>query len=109
MKLPKNFGGHNMGNMMQQMQGAMQRAQTLETELAGERITVDKGLVKATFNGTGEILKLTIDKSIVDPEDVEALEDLVVSAMKDGFNQATAMRAARVQEILPNVPDIPGL
>jgi DNA-binding YbaB/EbfC family protein len=109
MKLPKNFGGQGMGSMMQQMQGAMARAQTLETELAGERITVDKGVVKATFNGTGEILKLHIDKSIVDPDDVEALEDLVVSAMKDGFTQATDLRAARVKEILPNVPDIPGL
>lgn len=109
MKLPKNFGGQNLGSMMQQMQGAMARAQTLETELAGERISVDKGLVKATFNGTGEILKLQIDKSIVDPEDVESLEDLVVSVMKDGFTKATELRSARVQEILPNVPDIPGL
>ena len=109
MKLPKNFGGQGFGNVMQQMQGAMARAQTLETELAGERIHVDKGPVKATFTGTGELLKLSIDKSVVDPEDIEALEDLIVSAVKDGFTQATDLRANRVQEILPNVPNIPGL
>jgi DNA-binding YbaB/EbfC family protein len=109
MKLPKNFGGQGYGNMMQQMQGAMARAQNLETELAGERINVDKGPVKAVFTGTGELLKLKIDKSVVDPDDVEALEDLVVSAIKDGFTQATDLRANRVQEILPNVPNIPGL
>jgi hypothetical protein len=109
MKLPKNFGGQGYGNMMQQMQGAMARAQTLETELAAESITVDKGLVSATFTGTGEIQKIHIDKSVVDPEDIEALEDLILSVVKDGFTQATDLRAARVQEILPNVPNFPGL
>ncbi len=95
--------------MMQQMQGEMARAQTLETELAAERITVDKGLVSATFTGTGEILKIYINKSVVDPEDVEALEDLIVSVVKDGFTQATDLRASKVQEILPNVPNVPGI
>src|SRR5277367_5224345 len=99
MKLPKNFGPQGFGGMMQQMQTAMARAKTLEDELANERITVDKGPVKALFNGTGEILKVAIDPSIVDPEDVEALEDLIVSAVRDGFNQATELRNMRVQGI----------
>jgi hypothetical protein len=109
MKLPKNFGGQGMNNTMQQMKGAMARAQNLETELALEMIEVDKGPVKATFDGTGEIHKVKIDKSVVDPEDVEALEDLIVSAVKDGFHRATALRQSRLQEILPNIPNIPGL
>ncbi|AIE87075.1 YbaB/EbfC family nucleoid-associated protein [Fimbriimonas ginsengisoli] len=106
MKLPKNFGPQGFGGVMQQMKDAMARAQTLEAELANERIGVDKGPVKALFNGTGEILKLTIDKSIVDPEDVEALEDLIVSVVRDGFNAATQLRESKVQGILPNVPDL---
>lgn len=109
MKLPKNFGGQGFGGMMQQMQSAMARAQTLEAELANERIGVDKGPVKALFDGTGQLVQLKIDPSVVDPEDVEMLEDLIVGAMRDGFNTATELRNAKVQGILPNVPEIPGL
>lgn len=92
--------------MMQQAQAAMARAQNLEQELAQERIEVDKGPVKATFNGVGELLKLTIDKSVVDPEDVEALEDLITSVVRDGFAKSTELRNAKVQEIMPNVPGL---
>ncbi len=107
MKLPKNFGPKGFGGMMQEMQSAMAKARDLEDELANERMTVDKGPVKALFNGTGELLKLQIDRSIVDPDDVEALEDLIVSAVRDGFNSATQLRNARVQGILPSLPDLP--
>lgn len=109
MKLPKNFGGQGFGGMMKQMQDAMAQAQTLEQDLAAIRIAVDKGPVKAIFSGTGEIQKISIDKSVVDPEDIEALEDLIVTAVREGFTQATEMRNAKVQAIMPNVPNIPGL
>lgn len=104
MKLPKNFGGQGFSGMMKQAQDAMARAQTLEEELAREQIEIDKGPVKATFTGTAEIVKLSIDPSVVDPDDVEALEDLILSAVRDGFNQATEMRNKRVQAIMPNIP-----
>lgn len=106
MKLPKGFGGQGFSGMMQQAQQAMARAQDLEKELENERLEIDKGPVKATFSGTGELLKLRIDKSVVDPEDVEALEDLVTSAIRDGFTQATEARNARVQQIMPNIPGL---
>lgn len=106
MKLPKGFGGQGFSGMMQQAQQAMARAQDLEKELENERLEIDKGPVKATFSGTGELIKLRIDRSVVDPEDVEALEDLVTSAIRDGFTQATETRNARVQQIMPNIPGL---
>jgi DNA-binding YbaB/EbfC family protein len=106
MKLPKNFGPQGFGGMMAQMKDAMARAKDLETELENERIGIDKGPVKALFDGTGRLLKLAIDPAIVDPTDVEALEDLVVGAIRDGFDQATNLRNARVQGIIPNLPDL---
>jgi len=109
MKLPKNFGGQGFGGMMKQMQDAMARAQDLEDELQNERLGIDKGPVKALFDGTGQLLKISIDPAVVDPEDVEVLEDLIVGAVRDGFAQATMLRNAKVQGILPNLPDIPGL
>ena len=109
MKLPRNFGGSGFTGMLKQAQDAMAKAQKLEDELADERIEIDKGPVKATFSGKAELLKLHIDPSVVDPNDVEALEDLIVSAIRDGFNQATEIRNERVQAIMPNMPNIPGL
>lgn len=84
----------------------MARAQRLEEELAEERIQVDKGVVRATFDGLGGIVKIELDKSIVDPEDVETLEDLIVSTVRDGFERATALRNDKVQEIIPDVPGL---
>lgn len=109
MKLPKGFGGQGFGGMMQQAKEAMARAQQLEEELASERIPIDKGPVKLVFAGTGELQSVKIDPSVIDPEDVEALEDLILSAVRDGFQQATNLRNTRVQSIMPNIPNIPGL
>lgn len=110
MKLPKGFGGQGFGGMMAKAQEAMARAQNLELELANERITVDKGPVKAIVAGTGELVKISLDKSVVDPEDIEALEDLIVSAVRDGFNKATEIRQKKVEEITKGSGlDIPGL
>ncbi len=89
---------------MKQMKYAMERAQLLEHELANERIQIDKGPVKAVFNGVGENQKIKIDPSVVDPEDIEALEDLIVSAVKDGFTQTTELRNQWVSQITPNIP-----
>ena len=106
MKLPKNFGGQGFGGMLQQAQAAMARAKDLEQELELEQFSVDKGVVKALFNGTGAILALKIDPSIVDPEDVEAMEDLIISTVREGFAHATEIRNAKVQQIMPNIPGL---
>lgn len=109
MKLPKHFGPQGFQKTLSSMQGAMARAQALEDELAAERLTVDKNGVKAVFSGKGELVKLSLDPALVDPEDIETLEDMITAVMQDGFTKATELRDQKVKEILPNVPDIPGL
>lgn len=99
MKLPKGFGGQGFGGQLAKAQQAMARAQNLEVELANERIGIDKGPVKVIVAGTGQLVKISLDKSVIDPEDVEALEDLIVSAVRDGFDKATEIRAAKVEAI----------
>lgn len=107
MKLPKQFGGGGFQEALQKAQQAMARAKNLENELAEERIEVDKGPVKVTFDGTGVMHAIKISKEAVDPEDVEMLEDLVLGAVRDGFTKATEMREAKMKEIMPDLP--PGL
>ena len=106
MKLPKGFGGQGFGGMLEQAKQAMARAQTLNEELEAERLPIDKGPVKMVFNGLGELQTMKLDPSVVDPEDVEGLEDLIVSAVRDGFQQSTALREAKMQQIMPNIPGL---
>jgi len=109
MKLPKNFGGQGFGGMMENMKGAMARAQNLEAELATMRIESETGPIKVVFDGTGLLQKISIDKSIIDPEDSEMLEDMVLSAVRAGFEKSVEIRATKTKEITDGLPDIPGL
>lgn len=111
MKLPKNFGFGsmpNMGDLMSKAQDAMARAQKLEEELADERLEIVKGPVRATFDGRGAMVALKVDPTVVDPDDLEMLEDMIVSLAKDGFEKAVEIRDRRVAEIKEGLPDIPG-
>lgn len=109
MKLPKGFGGQGMGDMMANMRGAMERAQTLEDELGNERIDIRNSGVEAVFDGRGELVDLKIDKGLVDPDDVEGLCAAITATMRMGFEKAVEVRDARVKDIMGNVPNIPGL
>jgi DNA-binding YbaB/EbfC family protein len=106
MKLPKGFGGQGFSGMLQKAQAAMARAQTLNEELAMERVMIDRGPVKMVFDGLGELHGLKIDPAVVDPEDVEALEDLILSAVRSGFQEAVARREEKMKEIMPDMPDL---
>ena len=73
--------------MAQQMQADMARVEQELRELTVEG-TAGGGVVKAVVTGKQEIVSLTIDPSVVDPEDVEMLQDLVVAAVGDALAQA---------------------
>jgi len=107
MKLPKGFGGQGFQGALQKAQQAMAQAKNLESELEAMRLEVDKGPVKAVFDGTGAIQSISIDPEIVDKDDIEGLEDLIVGTVRDGFAQATELRAKKMEAIMPDLP--PGL
>lgn len=109
MKLPKGFGGQGFGGTLGKMQAAMERAQNISAELEAEVIEVDKGPVKAKFNGKGEILSISLDKAIVDPNDVETLEDLIVSVVRDGHERSVELHNSKLEAIKADLPNIPGL
>ncbi len=71
----------------QQMQANMERAQAslAEAEVTG---SAGSGLVTAVVNGAGDLLRIRIDPSVVDPADVETLEDLVIAAVHDARRSA---------------------
>ncbi len=92
----------NLGQMMkqaQQMQAKMaeMQAQLEQVEMSG---AAGGGLVKVTIGGKGELKKIAIDKSLVDPNEVEVLEDLIVAA----FNDAKGRLETHLQEEMAKLP-----
>ncbi|MET9489380.1 YbaB/EbfC family nucleoid-associated protein [Nocardia sp. NPDC006630] len=79
----------------QQMQQAVMAAQQeiAESEVDGE---AGGGLVRARIRATGEVLSLTIDPKVVDPADVETLQDLVIGALNDAMDNAQQLAADRL-------------
>lgn len=79
----------------QQMQQAVMAAQQeiAESEVEGE---AGGGLVRAKIRATGEVLALTIDPKVVDPEDVETLQDLIIGALNNAMESAQNLAAERL-------------
>ncbi|KJS34298.1 MAG: nucleoid-associated protein [Rhodospirillaceae bacterium BRH_c57] len=75
----------NLGNMMKQAQQMQAKMQEMQARLNDMEVTGASGggMVQVTLNGKGDMRKLTIDPTVVDPEDKEMLEDLVVAAHND--------------------------
>jgi DNA-binding YbaB/EbfC family protein len=82
------MGMGNLQRMAQQMQQELVRIQS-ELETATVDGSAGGGVVSATVTGKQELVSITIDRSAVDPDDVEMLQDLVVAAVND------ALRASR--------------
>jgi DNA-binding YbaB/EbfC family protein len=83
----------NMGKMLKQLQEAQTKMMQAQEELAGKTVegSAGGGMVKVVANGRHEILSVKIDPSVVDPEDVEMLEDLVGAALNDASSRVDEM------------------
>jgi DNA-binding YbaB/EbfC family protein len=79
----------------QQMQQKLLQAQQelVNTEVHGE---VGGGLVRVTVKGSGQVVAVALDPEVVNPDDIETLQDLIVGAMDDASNQVTALAQQRL-------------
>ena len=98
------FGGF-MGGGNNNMQALMRQAQKMQEEALRAQQEIDEtevegsasgGLVKVTLKGNKEPVSVSIDPSVVDPDDVEMLEDLVVAAFNDASTKADELRAQKM-------------
>ncbi|MFN8591415.1 MAG: YbaB/EbfC family nucleoid-associated protein [Thermomicrobiales bacterium] len=98
--------GVNM-KMIQQMQSRLEKVQRelAETIIEG---TAGGGVVKAQVTGAREFRGISIDPSVVDPEDVEMLEDLIAVAIQDAMNRATDVAEQKMSALTGGMK-IPGL
>ncbi len=101
------------------MQDMMARVQELQTRMADAQqklrelettAEVGGGMVRVTMNGKQEVRKISIEKSVVTPDDVELLEDLILSAVNKAIDQSQKMAKEEMGSATAGLmPNIPGL
>ena len=87
---PGGMGGGNMQQLMRQAQKMQQDMARIQQDISEREFTasVGGGVVSATVLGTKELKAITIDPSCVDPDDVEMLRDLIISAVNEAVRNA---------------------
>ena len=87
---PMGMGGMNMQGMMQQAQRMQQNIQRIQQELNEREFEASAGggMVTAVVTGAKIVKSVTIAPEVVDPDDIEMLEDLIIAAVNEAMNQA---------------------
>ena len=103
-------GMGNIQQLIQQAQRMQQQMAQKQAELAEKTVTAQSGggMVTATVNGAHELLELSIDPDVIDPEDKEMLEDMVVAAVNQAMQQAEEMAQQELGKLAGGM-NIPGL
>jgi nucleoid-associated protein EbfC len=101
----------NIQKMMKQAQKMQAKMAETQAELAEKTVEVTAGGGKITVvaNGAGDVLSIKIDKDIVDPEDVEMLEDLVLSGVKQAIEKGKTMANDEMSKITAGMGLPPGM
>ena len=111
-RLPKqNMGGaQNMNAMIRQAQKMQDEITTLQEDIENREFSATSGggAVSVVVTGMKTIKSLTINKEVVDPEDVEMLQDLVISAINEAVNQVESTTETEMSKITGGV-SLPGL
>lgn len=105
-------GMPNMAGMMKQVQKMQEKMAQVQQELEQKTVTAESGggMVKVTANGKQAILKIQIDKEVVNPEDVEMLEDLVLAATNKALDDASKLAQEEMAKVTSGMmPNIPGM
>lgn len=110
-----NLGGAGMQKMLENMQKKMlEDAEKMEQRLEAARLDGSSGggMVKASVTGKGDLLEIAIAPDVVDPADVEMLQDLVVTAVREALDKARALQEDEQKKLMPaNIPglNLPGM
>ena len=95
------MGGMNMNNLMKQAQKMQRQMAEMQTELESKTYEVSSGggAVKIVINGKKEIQEITISPDVVDPSDVEMLQDLVLTAVNEAIRQVEESAASSMGKL----------
>lgn len=111
-RLPQGMGGGpaNMQSMLKQAQKMQEDMAAMQQELEGREYEVSAGggVVTVKISGKKEILSVKIAPEVVDPDDVETLEDLIVAAVNEGIKKVEAVSSEEMQKITGTM-GLPGM
>lgn len=112
-RIPNSGGGGNMNAMLKQAQKMQEDMAILQEELAVKEYTASaaSGAISVTVDGSHKIKKLSIDNSIIDPDDAEMLEDLITVAVNEAITNATNDANEQMGAITGglNIPGMPSM
>ncbi|MEB3429024.1 YbaB/EbfC family nucleoid-associated protein [Citroniella saccharovorans] len=102
--------GGNMGNMMKQMQQMQRKLEETQARLEEQLVTKSSGggVCEATVNGKKELVSIKLDKEVVDPDDVEILQDLIVAAVNEALKEIEEISEREMGKLTGGL-NIPGL
>jgi nucleoid-associated protein EbfC len=100
----------NLNKLMKQAQKMQEKMAKTQAELEEKtvEVSVAGGKVKVTANGAGDVISIKIDKEIVDPNDLEFLEEAILSGVQQAIGQGKALAQTEVSKITSGL-GIPGL
>lgn len=100
----------DINQVMQQAQIFQKRMADIQDELAGQQITstVGGGMVTVTVNGKNELLAITIDREVINPDDPALLQDLIVAGVNDAMRKAREAMQGEMRKLTGGM-NIPGL
>src|SRR5882757_2564908 len=101
----------NIQKMMKQAAKMQEQMQAAQAELADKTVTATAGGGKVTVvaNGAGDVLSIKIDKAVVDPEDVEMLEDLILSGVQKAITEGKELAQSEMGKLTAGLGLPPGL
>jgi len=101
---------HNIGNIMKQAKKMQEKMGKLQQELETRTIEAQAGggMVRVIVNGKFEVVSLKIEKEVVNPEDIEMLQDLIAAAVNEGIRKSQEMASSEMAKITGGL-GIPGM
>lgn len=100
----------NFGKLMKQAQQMQSKMLKLQEELASKTVeaTSGGGMVTAVVNGKNEVVSLSIERDVVDPDDIDMLQDLVMAAVNEGLRKVQEMTQEEMAKLTGGI-NVPGL
>ena len=108
---PGGFGGGNMNNIMKQAQKMQRDMEKMQSELEDKEVeaTAGGGAIKVVVTGKKQIKEIIISPDVVDPDDVEMLQDLVMAAVNEALRMAEDMVNGEMSKITGGMGGLGGM